>query len=253
MRLTGNTVKITTPVGTTNNDVMIAQIVYTSAGCTSPSAGCITPPVGWTQITSTGIQSFSYQSVLYYLVVVGSAASDYTWTITPASGTGLPSGGIVTLRNDLTTGPVDVFSVNTGISTLPAAIGVSASPTDDLLVFYTSTGSTLTMPGGLATQWNTPTAILVNIGFALGTMTAVGGDTGTITATLSGSAFWGAQQLAIFPASSPTPTSTPNASVTPTPTKTPTKTPTSNQTPTRLPTYTGSPSPPIQRCGEAGP
>ena len=200
----GSSLTINVPSGTVNGDVMIAVVGWYTA--TS-----ITPPSGWTLIaTQPDGEGVGYNSSYYR--VAASEPANYTWNW---SGTSYPAGIIYTFSGVNTSTPIDVSQVESGTSTSPTASSVTTTVSNDYLIttFEFNGGGTFTVPSGMAGGGSITYSYGDNFGVNLD-YKALGsaGSTGAQTGSLTSSAEWGSQTIALKPASSsPTPTPTPTA------------------------------------------
>ncbi|MDO8595846.1 MAG: hypothetical protein Q7R45_04395 [Sulfuricaulis sp.] len=183
------------PAGTLTADVMIASVSVT------PSTITITPPVGWTLIsTVTQGSATTSKLVTYYRVAgVGEPAS-YSWGFSGGTHSGTV-GGIASFSGVDNLTPIDAQAGNaTASSTNHTAPTVTTTQSDGMLVTvheYASSG-TWTAPGGMteavdvASQTpNNANGISMEMNYEA---RATAGATGTRQATASTSADSGATQ-----------------------------------------------------------
>src|SRR5213078_335665 len=93
----GPSLTISTPVGTTSGDVMIAHVVVRTAGNT------ITAPPGWSLVLRLDTGS-SISTVTYMKVAGSTEPASYVWSFSTA---GQASGGIASYIGVDTSNPVD--------------------------------------------------------------------------------------------------------------------------------------------------
>ena len=190
---------INVPSGTASGHLMIAAIVSYNNSLT------ITPPSGWTLWTPPGgqanpVSSGALQCFLYYRYAGASEPASYTWNW---SGGAFPDGGIVTYAGTVTSGdPIDVSSQNIFTSVSTATFNsITTTQANDYLACFMGSGanSTVSMPGGLATEWQYLYAGGSNFSNSYFDKALQGaGATGNLTASMSGSVTGVAWMFAIL-------------------------------------------------------
>jgi len=140
-----NSLTITKPTGTVQNDVMIANIYVVG---TDPN---ITAPSGWTLVLDT-FDGTTARLSTYYKVAGASEPASYQWTF---GGATMAEGGIITFYGVITTNPVDVYGGQANAaSTSYTAPSVTTTVSNAMLVaaFGAKAGggsNTVTPPPGM--------------------------------------------------------------------------------------------------------
>jgi hypothetical protein len=191
------------PVGTLQDDLMIASVAVT------PSTTTITPPAGWTLVRRTDNGSATTNSLaVYRKTATASEPTTYKWTL---GGATTAAGGIQSFINVDTSNPIDVENGQaTASATAHATPDVTTSVENTFVVTSHAFASSATWsePSGMTEAFDiaseTPT---VSAGISItGTYRrqAAAGATGAKTATASGNADTGNTHiLALKPATPP--------------------------------------------------
>lgn len=239
------TLTISTPIGTVNGNVLVAQVVV--GGATT----VITPPAGWTLIRRDNTGS-AVGDALYYKVAGSAEPGSYTWTFNSSQ---KAAGGIAEYSGVNTASPVDV---NSGHYSSPGATVITAnsvttvSGSDKLLFFgAVTTGTTVSSSTGMVQHWVTADSTSMTSTMSDQDLSATGA-TGNRTAALGTTTGANIGQLvalqpsgvvpSITPTITLTPTPTPIGVISPTPTLTPTPTPIGVISNTPTPTITPTPT-----------
>lgn len=166
------------PTGVASGDTMIAVVTHDGAATT------VTPPAGWTELTYQSGTDINLG--IYYKVAGSSEGSSYTFTISESRALAV---GIIAYDNcNVTFLPYDEFDyqVNSA-STSMTAPGVWSTSTAGMLLFVggVTNNSASTPPASMTERLDTgSTGIRV---YMADQLLAVGGDTGSKTATISAS------------------------------------------------------------------
>jgi len=197
------------PTGTVSGDFMLAKIA-------NWTGRAITPPSGWTLLTTqTG---GSYTQVLVYYRVPGTTPytpltepANYTWSL---SGTDDAHLEIQTWYNVDTANPIDVYGGQGGAATTSVTTtSVTTTTANTRLVFFAgfsdsnNTSASATPAGG----WTEHTDAAVGSyawGYSMSKAQASAGTTGTVTATLAAAHQYAAVVLALRPSGNPVTTLT---------------------------------------------
>lgn len=141
---------ITTPSGTADGDLLIAQFQ------TNNQAPTVTAPAGWTTKDSDTTNANSY---LFYKIAASEGAS-YTFSISNAGGNQAVSGGIIALRNASQSSPFDQQSKNVDTTSDTTANGTAVTPTispESLLLAFVCSKSSAATTSAYAVANNNPT------------------------------------------------------------------------------------------------
>lgn len=181
------TITVTKPSGTVDNDILLAQVY------TEPNGQTITPPAGWTAIAT--IDNTGGLRTGWYYKRAASEGADYTWTATGSTWLGA---AIAAYSRCITSGsPIDVAGAgDTGSDTSPAAAAVTTTVADTLIVYGSqelNLTPAYTPPTGMAERLDTDVYYFADVA------QAAAGSTGTKTATLSATAPWSAILIALKP------------------------------------------------------
>jgi MSHA biogenesis protein MshQ len=187
-------VTITAPVGTAENDVLIAALGV------QPSSATITPPAGWTLEQRVNNASATTNSLAVYRKVAGaSEPASYSWIVTGAT---FAVGGIQGFSNVDASSPIDVSALGqaTASSTSHATESVTTTVANTMLVTNHTYAS--------SRSWTAPTNMTEGFDQKSGGDSATGqsiegsyvvqsaaGATGTKTATAAGDADQGAGHI----------------------------------------------------------
>lgn len=148
----GSTLSIPLPAGTVANDVMVAAITV------APQTATITPPSGWTAITSTN--GSKTRLLTYYKVATASEPALYTWAVS-TNHTGI-AGGITSFTGVNTTNPVESSAAQTTVSavshTAPSVSTVTGN--DGLLTVHSFASSPYSSNASYAGAWSPPSGML---------------------------------------------------------------------------------------------
>jgi hypothetical protein len=174
--LSANTVTVTKPTGTVDNDIMLAIAYVNDATAT------ITPPAGWTLAESVNT-TITAKATLYYKKA-SSEGANYQFDF---SVTSRVRATIVTFTGQDTTTPVGDTSGQGNSSSTSAPAATVTSTVDNSVIVYGAI-----MDSGTGTSWTPPTDYTeatdtggaASTTFAYATM-ASAGATGTITGTNS--------------------------------------------------------------------
>ena len=135
---------ITTPAGTTEDDVLIASIGV------RPDTTLITPPAGWTLVRRVDNANPAANSLAVYRKAAGgSEPANYTWTMTGAANS---VGGIQAFSGVDTASPIDIENGQTTASSVSHATpSVTTTVADAMLVtsHTFASGATWTPPAGI--------------------------------------------------------------------------------------------------------
>lgn len=183
-----DTVLITKPTGTVDDDILLAQIYTELNGQT------VTPPAGWTSIVNIDNASGTFRTAWYYKRASGEGAN-YTFT---ATGSDWIGGAIASYSGCIGSGsPIDVNgSGNVGGSNTSAiASAVTTTVADTLIVFGSQNfiGTAATPPSGMTERQDVTGRYFADVA------QATGGSTGSKTATLASADFWSAILIALKP------------------------------------------------------
>jgi uncharacterized protein YbdZ (MbtH family) len=144
----GTTLTITTPVGTTSGDVMVAHVIVQTAG------NAIAAPAGW-NIVLRQDSSSAIATATYVKVAGSSEPASYTWSFGTA---GQASGGIASYIGVDTTTPVDASHAQYNSSTSNVDnSGVTTTAANDMLVYAVGivAPTTVNVPTGFTEEWRT--------------------------------------------------------------------------------------------------
>lgn len=182
----GSNIELPLPLGTAENDVMIAAIGY------QPNTLTITPPAGWTLVGGSSNAAATANSLAVYQHIAGAAEPAlYQWTF---SGSALAAaGGMQVFSGVDTTTPIDVSGGQaTGNSVNHATPSITTTVANTMLVSAHTYASSRpwTPPAGMTEAYdranlnvNNPAGQSIEGNYAI--QAAVGG-TGIKTATTSG-------------------------------------------------------------------
>lgn len=243
-------ITVTTPTGTTNNDVMELTVSYHSG------VSDLNDPAGWTVVNKGG-NAHGAGLAVYVQRVSGAPAANYT--VTATSNPAYMTAAIKTYRGVITSDPPYEGACVGGVDATPTAdansCGRSTSVDGEMYVanagfFKTPSGSqTIAFPGDLTQFWIGAADGVNQVGGASGDrIVTTAGPIGVETLTF-GSGTTAAYLIAfsLEPAAAATATPTVTLTATPTPTgtfltPTTTNTPTKTLTPTQTPTRTITPT-----------
>lgn len=171
------------PTGTLDGHVM------TMALHVDRTTSTVTLPSGWTLIDSVTFASQWLNT--YYKVASGEGAS-YTITSSPSAFLNV---AIVTYAGVDTTNPVQTHTINTNSSTMATALGLTTTNANTPLIMVASTTGTRSYTASSLTE---RTDDANNLGSFSDVQTAAGAS-GDKTATISSSATWATQLIALRP------------------------------------------------------
>lgn len=130
LQVGGTSIVINIPTNAADNDVFYAFIARDEDDATD----AITPPSGWTELASSEVDNNTFTCGIYRKVIatVSGEPADYTWSWTNSE---KAIGWIVRITGADNTTPEDVTpSNNTGTSTAPRALAVTAITINTLLL-----------------------------------------------------------------------------------------------------------------------
>lgn len=185
---TSDTVVISVPSATVDDDIMIAGIYTESDG------QAITAPGGWTLLVTMDNGTGAFRTRWYWRRA-SSEPADYTWTATGSSWLG---GGITAYSGAITTGsPIDANGSGDtgGADTSAVATSITTTVADTLIVYgmHNVGGVTATPPSGMTER------VDVASYYGADVAQASAGATGNKTATLASSQTWACFLLALKP------------------------------------------------------
>lgn len=150
----GSTLSIALPSGTAANDVMLAAITVT------PITATVTPPSGWTQITSTSSSTSSkHRMITYYKVAGASEPAYYTWGVS-SSHSGA-AGAISSFYGVNVTNPIEASAAQTTTSSASHASPsvTTASGNDMLVTIYSLASSPYNSNATYSGAWAPPSGM----------------------------------------------------------------------------------------------
>jgi len=187
-------ITVSVPSGVSNGNVMLAQIGFKGGNSVT-----VTDPSGWTFIRQENGNSTGIGVRLYYRVASSEPAS-YKWTFSASEAA---TAGIAAYSGVSTTNPIDASSGagSSANGTSITAPAVTTTAPNDMVVGFFSTGKNqvITQPSGMTEHWDVTPGSAIESETA-DVLQASAGSSGSKTATVSGSASWVGQLVALLPA-----------------------------------------------------
>jgi hypothetical protein len=186
------TLELSVPIGTQENDVMLAQVTIEGQSNVE-----VTPPEGWTLEDSASRANDLVQKI-YSKVATDAELVSQTWTFDESR---RASGGIVVYDGVRTADPIDDIDASSQTGTTLTAPSVTTSEDGGRLVvfFGINNNATLTTPTGMTELYEHP-----NTTGTLPTSSAndeprpTAGDTESRASTASAEGAWVAHSVALF-------------------------------------------------------
>jgi hypothetical protein len=172
----GSSLLLDKPTGTSQGQVMLAQITILT-----PSGTTITPPTGWTLHVRTDRSNQVGQAV-YWKVAGPSEPLTYTWTFSASLAS---AGGITTYSGVDTVEPIEASSAIDGNSSTPSAPGVTATAGSRVVALFGLRGiNDVSTPATMAERYLSASTNGVRAKAADKTQASTG-STGAFSAVLS--------------------------------------------------------------------
>ena len=179
-----NTITVTKPTGTLENEVMVAFIQHRD------STGSLTPPSGWTllqsQATSGGSSGNTSKAYTYYKLAGASEPASYDWI---SVNDGRVNASITTVTGNATTSTIDISGVSlTADGSTHDAPSVTTTQANDLVLVFAGvplSGTSWTNPGSTTEEADIQGASDLSMDVASFTA-ASAGATGAKTFTMVG-------------------------------------------------------------------
>lgn len=145
-------IAISVPAGIAVGDLLLAQVAVRGGTGTT-----VTPPAGWTLVTS-GDSTTNLKQSIYYRLVDGTEPASYTFSF---SSNQRAAAGMIAYRGVDTSAPVNVFSTRVNASsTSVTTTAVTTTVSDTMIVglFATATVSSFTPPAGMTERYDAATS-----------------------------------------------------------------------------------------------